>query len=150
MSMGPIIPGGTPSSGFAQGTTGAAGQSGTSNSGATPTEQNFLTLLGAELQYQDPSNPVNSTQFIAELAQFSTLSGINAMQTTLKSILQAVQGGTNPLLSASALLGKQVTTAKGSGTVTSVSMPSGQTGAVQLDVKGLGTVNLSELTGIAS
>lgn len=130
--------------------TGVSGSGASNASGSNPTEQDFLTLLSAELQYQDPSQPVDSTQFIAELAQFSTLSGINNMETTLQSVLQAVQSGSNPLLAAAGLIGKQVTTATGSGTVTSVSMESGQTGGITLDVSGLGSVSLADVTGVSS
>ena len=45
--------------------------SGTSGSDAT--EQTFLQLLVAQLQNQDPLSPQDSTQFVAELAQFNEL-----------------------------------------------------------------------------
>lgn len=33
----------------------------------------FLNLLVTQLQYQDPMNPVDNTEFIAQLAQFTSL-----------------------------------------------------------------------------
>jgi len=36
-------------------------------------ESTFLTLLVTQLQYQDPLNPADSTQFVTQLAQFSQL-----------------------------------------------------------------------------
>jgi flagellar hook assembly protein FlgD len=36
-------------------------------------EQTFLQLLVAQLQYQDPSQPADGTQFVTQLAQFSDL-----------------------------------------------------------------------------
>ena len=44
----------------------------------------FLQLLTKQLQYQDPSNPISSTDFLAQLAQFSTLSGV---QSTIRPLL---------------------------------------------------------------
>jgi flagellar basal-body rod modification protein FlgD len=36
-------------------------------------EQTFLQLLVAQLKNQDPTNPADGTQFVAQLAQFSQL-----------------------------------------------------------------------------
>ena len=41
----------------------------------------FLKLLVTQLKYQDPLNPVSNEQFIAQLAQFSTLETMRNMQT---------------------------------------------------------------------
>lgn len=40
---------------------------------AQVTEQQFLQLLVAQLQNQDPLNPMDGTQFVSQLAQFSEL-----------------------------------------------------------------------------
>jgi flagellar basal-body rod modification protein FlgD len=37
------------------------------------TEQQFLQLLVAQLQNQDPLDPMDGTQFVSQLAQFSEL-----------------------------------------------------------------------------
>jgi flagellar basal-body rod modification protein FlgD len=49
--------------------------SGTANSlnGVSANEGTFLTLLVAQLKNQDPLSPTDSTQFVGELAQFSSL-----------------------------------------------------------------------------
>ena len=126
------------------GTTGTAGASGTTSSAAATNpasqlgESAFLTLLAAELQYQNPLQPMDNTQFVAELAQFSQLSAVTSQTNTLQQILQAVQGGSTSLVGASQLIGKTITTQSGSsGQVTAVSStPSGLT----FDVSGVGTV----------
>jgi flagellar basal-body rod modification protein FlgD len=41
----------------------------------------FLQLLVAQLQNQDPLNPTDSTQFVAQLAQFSELEQVMAIRT---------------------------------------------------------------------
>jgi len=59
--------------------------SGNSSPSATLNETNFLTLLTAQLQKQDPLNPQNPSDLAAELAQFSTASGVQALNTTWTS-----------------------------------------------------------------
>ncbi|KUR72735.1 hypothetical protein AQZ52_05765 [Novosphingobium fuchskuhlense] len=46
----------------------------------------FIKLLTAQLQNQDPTTPVDNSQMIAQLAQFSSLSAANSTSDTLKSI----------------------------------------------------------------
>ena len=67
------------------------------------TEQTFLQLLVAQLQNQDPLQPQDGTQFVAQLAQFSSLEQEIQMRTDLDSINQSLnppaqsgtQGATN-------------------------------------------------------
>ncbi len=47
------------------------------------TENNFLQLLTAQLEDQDPLNPVSPSDFAAELAQFSTATGVQNLNTTM-------------------------------------------------------------------
>ncbi len=113
-------------------------------------ESDFLTLLSAELEYQDPSSPVDDTQFISELAQFSSLSAANQQEQTLTQILGQLSTGTgsSALLSAAQLIGKTVTTtSSGSGTVSGVTL--GQSGAVQVELSNGTTLSLSDLTGVS-
>jgi len=55
----------------------------TSGASSTLTEANFLTLLTTQLENQDPLNPQSPSDFAAELAQFSTASGVQSINTTL-------------------------------------------------------------------
>jgi flagellar basal-body rod modification protein FlgD len=67
----------------------------TSGLGKTEMDQSdFLTLMTAQLKNQDPFEPVDNTQMVAQMAQFSSLSGITEMSTTLKAIA-AKLGGTS-------------------------------------------------------
>lgn len=50
------------------------------------TQNDFLKLLTAQLKNQDPTEPVDATQQLTQLAQFSSVAGISEMNTTLKSI----------------------------------------------------------------
>ena len=46
----------------------------------------FLQLLTTQLAHQDPMQPQADTEFIAQLAQFSSLEQLQQMRTTLDSI----------------------------------------------------------------
>ena len=47
-------------------------------------EQDFLHLLVTQLTNQDPLNPQDQNAFLAQLAQYSTVEGINNLQTVSK------------------------------------------------------------------
>lgn len=55
-------------------------------------QADFLKLMTAQMQNQDPFNPVDNTQMVAQMAQFSSLSGISEMNSTLKSIADKLTG----------------------------------------------------------
>jgi len=60
----------------------------------------FLKLLVAQLRYQDPSNPADGTQFMAQTAQFTQVEKLGQ----IAEMMQAQQ-----LIGASALVGRTVT-----------------------------------------
>jgi flagellar basal-body rod modification protein FlgD len=67
-----------------------------SNKGSpTLGQADFLKLMTAQLQNQDPFEPVDNTQMIAQMAQFSSLAGISEMSSTLKAIADKL-GATSP------------------------------------------------------
>ena len=43
----------------------------------------FLKLLTTQMKDQDPTQPVDNTQMVAQMAQFSSLSGINATNASI-------------------------------------------------------------------
>lgn len=55
--------------------------------------QNFLKLLTAQLKHQDPLDPSDSTEFVAQLAQFSSVEQLVNANNKLDSIATAVVGG---------------------------------------------------------
>ena len=80
-------------------TTGSATTSSTSGVDAMATENTFLKLLVAQLQNQDPLQPQDGTQFVAQLAQFSGLEQSIQMRQDLDSIkttLSAIPTTTAP------------------------------------------------------
>ncbi|MEZ5897840.1 MAG: flagellar hook capping FlgD N-terminal domain-containing protein [Parvularculaceae bacterium] len=70
--------------------------------------ENFLNLLTAQLRNQDPLSPLDSTQFVAQLASFSTVEQL----VKANERLDALAGGarTDKLLELSGWIGKQVET----------------------------------------
>lgn len=49
-------------------------------------QDNFLTLLIAQMKNQDPTNPMDNSQLTSQLAQINTLAGIERLNTTLGMI----------------------------------------------------------------
>lgn len=123
----------------------------------------FLQLFTAQLQHQDPTQPLGQQEFLQQLAQFSTVEGIEKMNTGLDGLgtkldslvnasktnsdlatLQAINAGT-------ALLGKSVRFGEASGDVGTVSevLPQ-QDGQILLKVGGLFMpVDISSVIGVA-
>jgi flagellar basal-body rod modification protein FlgD len=62
----------------------------------------FLQLLVAQLKHQDPSNPADSTQFLTQLAQFTTLEQSIQSRTDLDQILKTMQAAAQPVAKGSA------------------------------------------------
>jgi flagellar basal-body rod modification protein FlgD len=71
-------------------------------------QSDFLTMMVAQLQHQDPLNPVEGTDYTSQLAQFSSLEQQINANTNLEAILTALedQGANENLLD---YIGKQIT-----------------------------------------
>ena len=67
----------------------------------------FLSLLVMEMQNQDPLNPVDNTEMVAQLAQFASLEQMNNLNESFESL----SGNIDQLnfISASGLVGHEVT-----------------------------------------
>ncbi len=52
----------------------------------TVNQTDFLRLLTQQLKNQDPTAPVDNAQFVAQLAQFSTVSGIADLNVNVKAL----------------------------------------------------------------
>lgn len=76
-------------------------------------QDDFLKLLVAQLSAQDPLNPVSNTDFVAQMASFSTLS---QAQSTGADI--AALRGEQQMSQANSLLGRTVTLQSPDGTLT--------------------------------
>ena len=49
-------------------------------------QADFLRLLTVQVQQQDPFDPVDNKEMLAQMAQFSSLAGINDVNATLQQI----------------------------------------------------------------
>ncbi|HHF7366414.1 TPA: flagellar hook assembly protein FlgD [Legionella bozemanae] len=69
-------------------------------------QQDFLRLMVAQIQNQDPMQPQVNGEFLSQLAQFSTNDGVAKMQESLQQMATSLQS--NQALQASALVGRKV------------------------------------------
>lgn len=108
-------------------------------------KQAFLELLVAEMQNQDPLEPMSNTEFITQMAQLSTFEAIDNLSTQF-----SVNAGLTSLYTATNLVGKQVTYTDSeteesiTGTVDEVTMVDGE---FYLVVDGV-EVGLGDVTSI--
>jgi len=116
---------------------GASSSSGSGMSGALG-QQDFLNLMVAQLKNQDPFKPMDSGQFLSQMAQFGTVSGIGDLQTSFKQLATSLTS--NQGLQASSLVGHQVAVSSNVGVLpaqggmqAAVSVPS-STGDVSVDI----------------
>lgn len=78
---------------------------GTANK-ASEQESRFLTLLTSQLKNQDPLNPMDNAETTSQLAQISTVSGIEKLNATLTKMMSSNQ--TSDTLQAANLVGHSV------------------------------------------
>ena len=69
-------------------------------------QEDFLKLMTVQLQNQDPFAPVDNADFIAQMAQFSTVTGITSMDESLKNV--AAKLGETRIATAANMLGHSV------------------------------------------
>lgn len=69
-------------------------------------ENRFLTLLTTQLKNQDPLNPLDNAQLTSQLAQISTVNGIEKLNATLQKLLAGMQE--SQALEAAALVNRGV------------------------------------------
>ena len=99
-----------------------------STTDASAGQDRFLKLLVAQLNNQDPMNPLDNAQMTSQIAQINTVTGIQQLNDTVKGLVS--QFAAQQMLQGSALVGHQVLT---EGNTLSVDTESGQaTGAFDL------------------
>jgi flagellar basal-body rod modification protein FlgD len=94
---------------FLNGTSSAASQSSASKSTQSNQQlgQNeFLKLMIAQLKNQDPMKPTDPNQFLSQLAQFSQVTGIQNMQTSMEDLATSLRS--SQVLNGTSLVGHDV------------------------------------------
>ena len=56
-------------------------------------QDRFMTLLVTQMKNQDPLNPMDNAQVTSQMAQLSTVSGINKLNSTVESLMTSLQMG---------------------------------------------------------
>lgn len=138
--------------------------------GGTLGKDEFLQLLVMQMQYQDPLEPQDNGEYIAQLAQFSSLEQMTNLNDSMEKISDVIDTiGTNATVSqAASLIGKDIVwdvsanlSALGasglegvhagyqSGTVESVTLKDGIPFLVVTNKNGTSAVSLAAVTDIA-
>jgi flagellar basal-body rod modification protein FlgD len=126
--------------------TGTTGTSGTSSAASTSASggvslggTDFLTLMLAQLQNQDPTSPVDSNVFLTQLAELSEVQGITQLNTSFTTLSNSLVQ--NQTMQASSLLGNTAlvpsstaTLATAGATVTGAVAVPQTTSQVQVDI----------------
>lgn len=86
---------------------------GAAGTGAPGTRKNqelgqeaFLQLLVAQMKNQDPTKPADPTEYLSQLAQFSTVTGVQSMRESISTLSDALRG--SQVLGGTSLVGRDV------------------------------------------
>lgn len=104
--------------------------------GNTLGKDEFLNLLMTQLQNQDPMNPMQDKEFIAQMATFSSLEQMTNIATSMEMLLQSQEQ--NKLIAYTEFVGKEVTWHK---------IEEGEEGGSPVVTEGTGKVARVEFTG---
>jgi flagellar basal-body rod modification protein FlgD len=129
-----ILPIGTvlSSSGASSSPTAGTAASGSSQSSSIPAnmqinQAQFLQLISTQLQNQDPLNPTDPTQFLAQIEGLSEVSSLQSLQTSISGLSSSLQG--SQMLNGTSLLGHSVLAAASTATLAAGATVSGAVSA---------------------
>lgn len=119
-------------------------------------KDDFLKLLVAQLQNQDPTSPMDTSQFVSQMADFTSLEQTQNMANAIDQLVQTQSE--NSLASESDMIGKtitwtqtttddsgQSTTSDGTGVVSSVKMKDGEVNYVTADGQVVDPADVTEV-----
>ncbi len=78
----------------------------TEAAGSDDMQDQFMTLMLTQMKNQDPLKPMENGEFLAQLAQFNTVTGVQELQQSFENFALSMQ--TNQALQASSLVGREV------------------------------------------
>ena len=93
-------------------------------------QEEFMALMTAQLKNQDPLKPSSDTDFIAQMAQFSSVDSLEKLNKNFESMAQQLTS--NQSLQAASMVGKQVLVPSNN---TYFNGSNATTGAVSLDTR---------------
>ena len=85
----------------------ASASSATKTSTADETQDRFLKLLVTQMKNQDPLNPMDNAQVTSQMAQLSTVTGIDKLNATLQALSDSM-AGSQSIQAASSMIGHGV------------------------------------------
>jgi flagellar basal-body rod modification protein FlgD len=109
-------------------TTGTTSSTSTTSSSSTSSSSDldkdaFLQLLVTQMQNQNPLDPMDSTEFVSQLATFSSLEQMTTMNENMTSLISQ-----QTFSNTASMLGKTITTSDGlSGVVSEIAVEDGST-----------------------
>ena len=77
-----------------------------SSTGSSMDKEDFLLLLVTQFQYQDPLNPMEDQEFVAQMAQFSSLEQLMNLNDSMDNLTKATDN--QQMINATSYIGKQV------------------------------------------
>lgn len=105
-------------------------------------QADFLRLMTEQLKHQDPLNPLDNTQFLGQLAQFSTVQGIGDMQAAMGSMASVMES--DQALRAAALVGHDALV---DAETVGLAKGAGMSGEILADASGPLTVEIVDSAG---
>ncbi len=124
----------------------ASGGAQAANTDPAAAQDRFLKLFVAQLNNQDPLNPLDNAQLTSQLAQMSTVSGIEKLNAAFSQLV--AQSAAGQVLQAAHLIGRQVMLPGQTEGQRVTGVAQGQ-GGLQLDLQGGRRVNLADVQFIS-
>jgi flagellar basal-body rod modification protein FlgD len=86
----------------------SAGSNASATSTAAATQDRFLKLLVTQMKNQDPLNPMDNAQVTSQMAQLSTVTGIDKLNATLQALSNSMTSNANQSMQAAGMIGHGV------------------------------------------
>jgi flagellar basal-body rod modification protein FlgD len=125
-----------------QSTVNSTTSSSTTTDSVSETEDRFMKLLIAQMQNQDPLNPLDNAEVTSQMAQLSTVTGITQLNTTLTSLQSSLTS--NQTLQAADMIDHGVLV---SGSAVTLSSSVGAMGVTLADAADTVTATISDSSG---
>jgi flagellar basal-body rod modification protein FlgD len=116
----------------------------TATTSASDAQNQFLSLLVAQMQNQDPTQPLSNAEVTTQMAQLSTVQGIDNMNSSIQSLVASL--GSSQMGQATSLIGHNVLAP---GNSVSPSQPGDVLGFNLSQAADTVTVNIKDATGAA-